>query len=57
MIEYYCNSFYNENENENDYSYSYSLFDLENVFYRWLYQENLSKNDKNLYNDELNEDI
>lgn len=47
-VNYYCNSFYNEP----DY-YSYNLFDLENVFYRWLYQENYSKNDDK--NDDKNE--
>lgn len=52
MVDYYCNSFYDENE-----YYSYSLFDLENVFYRWLYQENFSKNDKNLETEVIEEDI
>ena len=41
MVRYYCKSFYDDNEN-----YSYDLFDLENVFYRWLYQENFNKNEK-----------
>ncbi len=52
MVEYYCNSFYEEKE-----YYNYSLFDLENVFYRWLYQENFSKNDKNLENETFQDDI
>lgn len=35
MVNTYMSKFYNENK----MNYNYNLFDLENVFYTWLYKE------------------